>query len=324
MRVSAAVRGDKMAIVSPDDARLPLLDTLLTHFDALVQQLARFEGLSALKAVAHRSSPMVAVYPGGRARYMRHVDNPDGNGRLLTCLYYLNLGWVEGDGGELRLWREEGDVYTATIPPLLDRCVLFWSDGRVPHEVLPANTERLAISVWFHHDTDYTTSKDDVGSQLDGNAAAMRAVAAAAAATKDDHDAWRRAQVLASGKEEERRQQQNVEDTYTAALKSAANTLRSKAAHVSIKTNDAQLVRSLASLQPLRSNSIEWRDNAQIGGKLKILLHQLMPSGNLAAGCTAVMLSSVVDGSSSGSHVQRARWRWCWWYCGCTMRRTVS
>ena len=135
-----------MAILAPDDARLPLLDTLLTHFDALVQQLARFDGLSALKAVAHRSSPMVAVYPGGRARYMRHVDNPDGNGRLLTCLYYLNLGWVEGDGGELRLWREEGDVYTATIPPLLDRCVLFWSDGRVPHEVLPQtqNGWRLA------------------------------------------------------------------------------------------------------------------------------------------------------------------------------------
>ena len=50
---------------------------------------------------------MVAVYPPG-ARYMRHVDNPDGNGRLLTALWYLNVGWRNGDGGELRLRPADG------------------------------------------------------------------------------------------------------------------------------------------------------------------------------------------------------------------------
>ena len=48
---------------------------------------------------------MCTVYPGAGARYVRHVDNPDRNGRLLTALLYLNPDWQEGDGGELRVFR---------------------------------------------------------------------------------------------------------------------------------------------------------------------------------------------------------------------------
>ena len=44
-------------------------------------------------------------------------------------------------------FRSEG----ARIEPRLDRLVLFWSDQRTPHEVLPTHTERLAISTWYHH-----------------------------------------------------------------------------------------------------------------------------------------------------------------------------
>ena len=46
---------------------------------------------------------MCTVYPGAGARYVRHVDNPDGNGRLLTALLYLNPEWEEGDGGDVRM-----------------------------------------------------------------------------------------------------------------------------------------------------------------------------------------------------------------------------
>lgn len=38
---------------------------------------------------------MVACYPGDQTGYSRHVDNPDGDGRCLTALYYLNSGWDE-------------------------------------------------------------------------------------------------------------------------------------------------------------------------------------------------------------------------------------
>jgi len=46
------------------------------------------------------------------------------------------------------LHRAGGDV---DVEPLLDRCVIFWSDHRTPHEVLPAQSARWAVSVWYCH-----------------------------------------------------------------------------------------------------------------------------------------------------------------------------
>jgi hypoxia-inducible factor (prolyl hydroxylase) len=47
---------------------------------------------------------MVTCYPGNNSRYIAHIDNPDNNGRVLTCIIYLNKYWKSGDGGELRIY----------------------------------------------------------------------------------------------------------------------------------------------------------------------------------------------------------------------------
>lgn len=36
---------------------------------------------------------MVACYPGNGSYYRRHVDNPSGDGRVVTCILYLNEEW---------------------------------------------------------------------------------------------------------------------------------------------------------------------------------------------------------------------------------------
>ena len=75
------------------------LPDAMKRADTLVHELGQLGGDA--RDVASRSKAMCTVYPGAGARYVRHVDNPDQNGRLLTALLYLNPDWQEGDGGEL-------------------------------------------------------------------------------------------------------------------------------------------------------------------------------------------------------------------------------
>ncbi len=122
---------------------------------------------------------MLACYPGGGTRFLRHVDNspesPDT--RAVTAIVYLNSSWSPADGGELRIYdaptaddaaasaaAARGTVASLVPPPpppggaetpaavrvepRLGTLVLFWSH-RVPHEVMPASTPRFAMSLWM-------------------------------------------------------------------------------------------------------------------------------------------------------------------------------
>lgn len=92
---------------------------------------------------------MVACYPGNGTKYVRHVDNPNGDGRCITCIYYLNKNWdVKVHGGLLQIYPEGRNV-VANIEPFFDRLLVFWSDRRNPHEVKPAFSTRYAITVWY-------------------------------------------------------------------------------------------------------------------------------------------------------------------------------
>jgi hypothetical protein len=153
----------------------PGFDQLSRRVDALVRAL-RERKPTLLGAISARQRPMVARYGYGDA-FARHVDNNccrgQGelcNGRVLTTVYYMqDADWdAETDGGCLRLFGSQQPLGepmdTAATPladdtparldvaPLMDRLVLFLSDFRCPHEVLPVRrreANRFATTIWY-------------------------------------------------------------------------------------------------------------------------------------------------------------------------------
>ncbi|XP_048830135.1 egl nine homolog 3 isoform X2 [Brienomyrus brachyistius] len=140
------VRGDKIAWVSGTEKGCEAINFLLSLIDKLVMFCI---GRLGKNNIRERSKAMVACYPGNGAGYIKHVDNPNGDGRCVTCIYYLNKNWdAKEHGGVLRIF-PEGKSYVADIEPLFDRLLFFWSDRRNPHEVQPSYTKRYAITVWY-------------------------------------------------------------------------------------------------------------------------------------------------------------------------------
>lgn len=84
------------------------------------------------------------------AFYRTHRDRfRDDDARLVSLVFYLNDGWSDDAGGELVLYADtdSGEVITR-VQPHAGTMVCFLSD-RFPHEVLPANRERLSLTGWL-------------------------------------------------------------------------------------------------------------------------------------------------------------------------------
>lgn len=87
----------------------------------------------------------LAYYPEG-AFYKRHVDQfKDRSNRMISVVMYFNDGWKQGDGGELKIFKEEKELL---IAPIAGRCVMFKS-ADLPHEVSKTNTGRYSLTGWL-------------------------------------------------------------------------------------------------------------------------------------------------------------------------------
>lgn len=140
------IRGDQITWLEGNEKHVPNIVRLIEFVDSLVISCGDLpDGMNGYR-IEGRAKAMVACYPGNGTGYTRHVDNPDGDGRCLTVIYYLNQRWGEDNGGKLRIYRDEGHI---DVEPVLNRLLLFWSDGRNPHEVLPAYCTRYAITIWY-------------------------------------------------------------------------------------------------------------------------------------------------------------------------------
>ncbi|XP_061600878.1 egl nine homolog 1 [Cololabis saira] len=140
------IRGDKITWIEGREPGCEKILFLMNRMDDLVRHC---NGKLGNYTINGRTKAMVACYPGNGTGYVRHVDNPNGDGRCVTCIYYLNKDWTAKEhGGLLRIF-PEGKAQFADIEPKFDRLLLFWSDRRNPHEVQPAFATRYAITVWY-------------------------------------------------------------------------------------------------------------------------------------------------------------------------------
>ncbi|CAG4931167.1 unnamed protein product [Parnassius apollo] len=145
------IRSDRITWIDGREPHCFYIRQLIGQVDNIVLKANKMvnNGKMGDYIINGRTKAMVACYPGSGSHYVKHVDNPNKDGRCITAIYYLNLDWdVKRCGGLLRVF-PEGTNQVADIAPIFDRMLFFWSDRRNPHEVQPAYSTRYAITLWY-------------------------------------------------------------------------------------------------------------------------------------------------------------------------------
>lgn len=147
------VRSDKITWVDGSENNCATIAHLIATVDTIIMNFIRINRLTQSghqTPIGGRTKAMVSCYPGNGSHYVKHVDNPNRDGRCITATYYVNKDWdAKETGGLLRMFPQAWPTKVVDIEPILDRMVFFWSDRRNPHEVQPSFRTRYAITIWY-------------------------------------------------------------------------------------------------------------------------------------------------------------------------------
>gem|GEM_PF-59833 len=134
----STIRGDSILWLNGDSAaQRSFLDEMEQLRQLLNQRL--FLGLVELEA-------HFAYYPPG-AGYQKHLDSfRNNNLRRVSIIAYLNPAWLEEDGGELLIYKD--DELIAKVPPNSSTLACFISE-EILHQVATTRCGRASIAGWF-------------------------------------------------------------------------------------------------------------------------------------------------------------------------------
>ena len=133
------IRGDSICWLK--EPLLPAERALWQRLEALRLEINRRAFLGLFELEMH-----YACYAPGTG-YARHVDQPSGRGqRRVTLVLYLNEHWDPSDGGQLRIFDDDGRH--CDVEPCGGRLVSFLAERR-EHAVLTARRERLSLTGWL-------------------------------------------------------------------------------------------------------------------------------------------------------------------------------
>src|SRR5258708_8713913 len=137
-KINETIRGDYVQWIDRPSAGREL-KVYLDKLDTMISYINRTLFLSLKDFEVH-----LTLYPSGSG-YTRPLDQFRGDDhRRLSVILYLNEGWKEEEGGQLRLHLPGGPI---DVFPIAGRLVCFRSD-KIEHEVMPATRDRLSITGW--------------------------------------------------------------------------------------------------------------------------------------------------------------------------------
>jgi len=163
VKAEKSIRSDKVTWTDGSSENTPHINSLLDSIDTIVMTAnkAPNNGELGKYKINSRTKAMIACYPGEGTHYVKHIDNPNKDGRCITAIYYLNRNWdPKKDGGTLKIYSACVPGVIAQVNPIFDRVIFFWSDRRNPHEVLPSYRDRNAITVWYMDDKELFEFKE--------------------------------------------------------------------------------------------------------------------------------------------------------------------
>jgi SM-20-related protein len=143
--IRTGLRGDTIAWLEENPASTAQAE-FLSRMEDLRLAANRELQLGLFDLEAH-----FARYPAG-ARYHKHLDIfQQDSRRTLSVICYLNSGWREAEGGQLRLYPDEHGAEDAGFVDILPESgtLACFLSHRHAHEVLPATRSRLSLTGWF-------------------------------------------------------------------------------------------------------------------------------------------------------------------------------
>lgn len=138
-QINESIRGDYIQWIDPSTASATVKN-YLERLSELRSYLNQSLFLSLKDVEVHKT-----IYPTG-SYYKRHLDQfKKDDHRKLSVICYLNEGWKEAEGGQLRVYfpDRQNDFF-----PIAGRLVCFRSD-LLEHEVLPATRPRMSLTGWM-------------------------------------------------------------------------------------------------------------------------------------------------------------------------------
>jgi SM-20-related protein len=137
---NSTIRTDKIFWID-EDTTDPAIQAYLKQLNLIANNLNQHLYLGLAEFEHH-----FAAYSAG-SFYKKHIDQFSTNKtRKISCVYYLNKGWRNEFGGELKLYNNDEQLIQSILP-LGNRFICFNSE--LPHEVCLTHQPRLSIAGWM-------------------------------------------------------------------------------------------------------------------------------------------------------------------------------